>query len=103
MFSKRIFCPPSGVFSKVVSGELGGLAEERAELLGESATSKLEHGDECMKLQKEKGEGRGRHGDWALVGYLAWEELTSERAWNAVSPLRAVIDMLSVVVNVAPV
>ena len=51
----------------------------------------------------KRGRVGGRHGDWALVGYLAWEELTSERAWNAVSPLRAVIDMLSVVVNGAPV
>ena len=31
---KRISRPPFGVFAKIVSGELGGLAEERAELAG---------------------------------------------------------------------
>ena len=32
MFPKGISCSSSSVFSKVVGGELGGLAQERAEL-----------------------------------------------------------------------
>lgn len=37
MFPKRISCSPPRVFSEIVGGELGGLAEERAELYRLSA------------------------------------------------------------------
>ena len=77
MLPECVLCPSLRVLAEIVGGKLGRLSEEGAELWKEA--DKVSHG-----LQRCKNVYCGK---WAL---------TSDLAWNAVSPFKAAIDMFGV-------
>jgi len=70
MLAKGVFCSSAGVFSEVVRGELGGLADEGSVLLGVGVSWTEVEGDAGLKgwgwggiVGKEWGySGRGERG-----------------------------------------